>query len=59
MENASVTERGEDGGFCSLLHSVLDGCEPIDAHFREPVSRKKPSLLLCVRNGFPGRPTQT
>jgi len=48
MRDTLATDKGENGGFCSLLRSVQKGCEPIDALFREPIFRERLRLMLSA-----------
>lgn len=57
MNNTSPTDTKE-GGFCRLLHKVQAGCEPIDALFRDPLSRERLRVTISARR-FLVKPAQT
>lgn len=48
MRNTSATDKGENGPFSSLLRNVQNGCEPIDALFREPIFQERLRLMISV-----------
>lgn len=41
-------DKGETGNFCTLLRKVQDGCEPIDALFREPIFQERMRLMISA-----------
>lgn len=48
MRNTLATDKGENGHFCSLLRNVQNGCEPIDALFREPIFQERLRLMISA-----------
>ena len=48
MNNASATKEGD---FCRLLHKFQTSREPIDARFRDPVSKERLRVRISA-HGF-------